>query len=78
MTIRDVFRSDVRRAINATPGRRIASFGSMVALVALVVVFGSVAPWWTWPLLVFLEAIVFLVLGNRWAGKDALAMDSSD
>jgi fatty acid desaturase len=78
MTIRDAFRSDVRRAINATPARRMVSFGSMAVLVALAVTFGSTAPWWTWPLLVVLESIVFLVLGNRWAVKDALSMDASD
>ena len=31
-----------------------------------------------WPLLVILEAIVFLVLGNRWAGQDALAREPQE
>lgn len=78
MTIRDAFRPDVRRAINATPARRLASFASMLVLVALAVAFGSVAPWWVWPALVILEGIVFLVLGNRWAGRDALAREEQE
>jgi fatty acid desaturase len=76
MKLRDAFRSDVRRAINATPGRRTASFGSMLVLVGLAMAFGSVGPWWVWPLLVILEGVVFLALGNHWAGKDALAIES--
>lgn len=75
MTLRDVFRSDVRRAINATPARRAVSFGSTLVLIALAVALGPVTPWWVWPILVVLEGIAFLVLGNRWATQDALAKD---
>lgn len=78
MMIRDVFRSDVRRAINATPTRRIVSFGSMAVLVVLAVIFGAVASWWVWPMLVIGEGVVFLLLGNHWAGKDALARAAED
>ncbi|AGW41756.1 hypothetical protein O159_17130 [Leifsonia xyli subsp. cynodontis DSM 46306] len=72
MRFRDAFRSDVRRAINATPVRRLVSFGSMGILVILAIAFGAVAPWWVWPLMLLIEGIVFLVLGNHWADKDAL------
>ncbi|MGO4299754.1 hypothetical protein [Leifsonia sp. RAF41] len=72
MSLRDVFGFDVRRAINATRPRRIASFGSMLVLVALAIAFRAVAPWWVWPALLVLEGVVFLILGNRWAAKDAL------
>jgi predicted DNA repair protein MutK len=70
-----VFGFDVRRAINATRPRRIASFGSMLVLVVLAILFGAVAPWWVWPVLVVCEGIVFLVLGNYWAAKDSHRRD---
>ncbi|WP_431221231.1 hypothetical protein [Leifsonia xyli] len=72
MRLREVFGFDVRRAINATRPRRVASFCSMLVLVALAIIFGAVAPWWVWPALLIVEGIVFLILGNRWAAKDAL------
>ena len=75
MSIRDAFRSDVRRAINATSFRRTVSFGSMLVLVALAIAFGAIAPWWVWLVLVALEGVIFLFLGNYWAGKDALVND---
>jgi predicted DNA repair protein MutK len=50
----------------------------MLVLVGLAVALGSVAPWWVWPLLVILEGVVFLALGNHWAGKDALARESHE
>lgn len=78
MRIVDAFRPDVRRAINATTPRKVASFGSMLVLVTLAVIFGAVAPWWLWLVLLAAEGILFLVLGNYWADRDALAIERRD
>ncbi|WP_426515572.1 hypothetical protein ACPPVQ_13270 [Diaminobutyricibacter sp. McL0618] len=75
MTPIDAFRLDVRRAINATTPRKIASFGSTTVLVAAAVIFGAIAPWWLWLLLLAVEGVIFLILGNYWAGRDALAAE---
>jgi fatty acid desaturase len=76
VTIFDAFRPEVRRAINATMPRKFTSLGSMTVLVALAAIFGTVAPWWLWLVLLAFEGIVFLVLGNYWAGRDALAAEA--
>ena len=78
MTIFDAFRPEVRRAINATMPRKVASFGSMAVLVALAICFGGIAPWWLWLVLVMVEAIMFLALGHYWAGRDALAEEQRE
>ncbi|MBW8872856.1 MAG: hypothetical protein JF618_12095 [Leifsonia sp.] len=78
MSLRDFFRRDVQRAINATPVRRMLSFGSMLVIIALAIAFGAVAPWWIWPPLVVAEALVFLLLGNHWADKDAIERTNRD
>jgi hypothetical protein len=74
----DAFGPEVRRAINATTPRKVASFGSMLVLVTLAVIFGAVAPWWLWLVLLAIEGTLFLVLGNYWAGRDALEAESRD
>jgi hypothetical protein len=78
VNLRNVFGSDVRRAINATQFRKFVSFGSMILLVALAVTFRNVVPWWFWLLLLLCEGVVFLVLGNHWAAKDALKRVQQD
>jgi fatty acid desaturase len=78
VNLRNVFGPDVRRAINATQFRKLVSFGSMILLVALAVAFGNIAPWWVWLLLLICEGVVFIVLGNHWASKDALKKFQQD
>lgn len=73
MRLRDALGRDVRLAINATGPRRAISLGSTAVLVALAIIFASVTPWWLWLVLLGLEAVIFLILGNAWANKDAVA-----
>ena len=72
------FRADARRAINATPARRLISLGSMLLIVALAIAFGAFVPWWTWLVVLGLEAILFLYLGDHWARVDAMRRTDDD
>lgn len=73
MTIVDAFRPEVRQALNATMPRKVASFASMLLLVVLAFTFGAVVPWWIWLVVLAVDGTIFLVLGNFWAGRDAVA-----
>ncbi|MFF1879424.1 hypothetical protein [Leifsonia sp. NPDC058230] len=73
-----MFRPDVRTAIHATTPRKVASVGSTLGVVASALIFGAVAPWWLWLVLLAAEGVVFLVLGNYWAGQDAVAAENRE
>jgi hypothetical protein len=55
--------------------RRWISFGSTALVVAVVVAFHSVLPWWAPLILVAVELVVFAALGSYWADKDAAELD---
>lgn len=69
------FGPDVRRAINASWPRRIASAGSMLLMVGLSLMFGASTPWWIWAAAIVLDGALFASLGNRWAAADAAEAD---
>ena len=72
MNLRDYFGKDVRRAQNATSTRRIISYAPITILIVLSLVFTASLDAWVWLALVFLALVVDVILGNRWANKDAL------
>jgi hypothetical protein len=71
MSIRTLFAADSRRAVSATPGRRLASLGSFILLAGGAVLLGQHVSPWVWPGLVVIDILIFAVLGNRWADQDA-------
>lgn len=72
MRLRSLFGRDVRRAINATTRRRLVAYVPLVVLLIGMVFFPNSVAEWIWFLLVGGALIVNLILGNRWASKDAL------
>jgi len=72
MSIRTLFAGDSRRAVSATPGRRLASLGSFILLVGAAILLGQHVSPWVWPGLIIVDILIFAILGNRWADQDAL------
>jgi hypothetical protein len=71
MNVRTLFAADSRRAVSATPGRRLASLGSFILLAGGAILLGQHVSPWVWPCLVVMDILIFAVLGNRWANQDA-------
>jgi hypothetical protein len=69
------FRRDARRALTATPVRRLISGAPLLLLMIAAIVVGGSAPWWLWPILVLIDLLIFAVVGHTWANRDAVEMD---
>lgn len=73
MRISDFVGRDVRRALNATPLRRVITYAPLTLVTVVGIVFATYVPPWAWLVVVAIDLIVFAVVGNAWANKDALA-----
>lgn len=71
MSIRTLFAVDSRRAVMATPGRRLASLASFILLAGGAILLGQHVSPWVWPCLIVVDILIFAVLGDRWADQDA-------
>jgi hypothetical protein len=69
------FRRDARRALSATPFRKLVSGAPLLLILVAGIVVGGNAPWWVWPTLVLTDLLVFAFIGNAWAQHDAVEMD---
>lgn len=77
-SVRRFFGRDVRRALVATPLRRFLAYAQWIVVFTAAVVFSGSAPWWVWPLVVIVEAVALVLIGNRLADRDALAADRAE
>lgn len=69
-------RRDVRQALHATVQRRIITYTPITIAIILGIVFWNFVPLWVWNVVIVGDLIVFLIVGNHWANKDALAKQS--
>lgn len=74
MKIHDFFGRDVRRALNATALRRVITYAPLALITVIGLIFATYVPPWAWLALVAVDLIVFAVVGNAWANKDAIAV----
>lgn len=78
MDLIDPFRRDARRALSATPFRRVVCGAPLLVILVAGMVVGGDVPWWVWPALVVSDLLVFAFVGNEWAHRDAVEMDGRE
>ncbi len=73
MKIRDFVGRDVRRALNATPLRRVITYTPLTVITIVGLVFATYIPPLAWLAVVAIDLVAFAVVGNAWANKDAIS-----
>ena len=74
-----VIYKDARLALTRTPGRRAASWLTISAcLAAMMLLWGVTLPWWVFAVVVAVPFLTLIGLGNYWAGQDERAREAAE